>query len=178
MILPHTKCTVLGPWAKERPHPCISSGSLVETELQVLQWGDGQRGMWPVQGEGKTALQGLNREEILGWYAVKETQGHRYSNHHTRTSSPKKEGQYLRRQPTSATYKSWCIRQKTIVSPSLHNYIIKWDHRSTSYHQFIQHQHLVPVQAAQDGICNYFPCATTCSHLPPPEPCVTVCHTR
>ena len=50
-----------------------------------------------VQGEGKTALQGFNREEILGWYAVKETQGHRDSNHHTRTSSPKKEGQYLKK---------------------------------------------------------------------------------
>ena len=38
----------------------------------------------------------LNREEILGWYTVKETQGHRDSNHCTRTSSPKKEGQYLK----------------------------------------------------------------------------------
>ena len=60
-----------------------------------------------------------------------------------------------------------CIWQTTIVSPSLHNYIIKWDHCSILYHQFIQHQHPVPVQAAQDGIHNYVPCATTHSHLPP-----------
>ena len=53
--------------------------------------------MRPVQGEGKTALQGFNREEILGWCTVKETQGHRDSSHCTRTSSPKKEGQYLKK---------------------------------------------------------------------------------
>ena len=87
---------MFGPWAKEQPYPCISSSGLVETELQILQWGDGQRGMWPVRSEGKTALQGFNREEILGWYTVKEMQGHGDSNHHTRTSSPKKEGQYLK----------------------------------------------------------------------------------
>ena len=28
----HIKCTVLGPQAKEWPHPCISSGGLVKTE--------------------------------------------------------------------------------------------------------------------------------------------------
>ena len=33
----HIKCTVLGPRAKERPHPCISSSGLVETEPQILQ---------------------------------------------------------------------------------------------------------------------------------------------
>ena len=152
------------------PYLCISSGGLAETELQIFQWGDGQRGMWPVWCEGKTALQGSNREEILGWHTVKETQGHRDSNHCTRTSSPKKEGQYIkRRQPALATYKSQCIWWTTIVSPSLHNYIIKWDHRSIQYHQFIQHQHLVPVQVAQDRIHNYFPCATTHSHLPPSQ---------
>ena len=41
----HTKCTMLGPQTKEQPHPYTSSGSLVKTEPQVLQQGDGQRSM-------------------------------------------------------------------------------------------------------------------------------------
>ena len=93
----HIKCTMLGPQAKERPHLCISSGSLVKAEPQILQQGDSQGGVRLVQGEGKTALQSPNKEEVSGWYTGEETQGHRDSNHHTRTSSLKKEGKYLRK---------------------------------------------------------------------------------
>ena len=77
-----------------------------------------------------------------------------------------KEGRPIHNKKT--THKT-CIWWTTIVSLSLHNYINEWDHCSILYHQFIQHQHPVPVQVVQDGIHNYVPCATTHSHLPPSQ---------
>ena len=105
-------------------------------------------------------------------------QGHQDSNHCTRTSSLKKEGQHLKTTYIDNTQIIVHTVQKTIVSLSLHSHIINLDHHSNLYHQFIQHQHLVPVQVAQDEIHNYFPCATTRSHLsPPPEPmCNSLSH--
>ena len=95
-------------------------------------------------------------------------QGHRDHNHRTRTSSPKKEGQCLREttphisniQITVHTVKNNC---KSIPA-QLHHQV-----RSSAPHSINPSSisTLFPVQAAQDGICNYFPCATTHSHLSP-----------
>ena len=94
-------------------------------------------------------------------------QGHRDSNHHTRTSSLKKEGQCLRKTTHTGdiqimvhTVKNHC---KSIPAQLHHQvkssapYIINSSSIST----------LFPVQVAQGGIHNYFPCATTHSCLSP-----------
>ena len=59
MILPASNAPCLAHEPREWPHPCISSGSLAKAEPQILQQGDGQGGVRPVRGEGKTALQSL-----------------------------------------------------------------------------------------------------------------------
>ena len=97
MILPTSNTLYLAHEPRNGPTHVLAAAVWLKLNHKYFNEGDGQRGMQPVQGEGKTALQGSNREEILGWYTVEETQGHRDSNHHTRTSSPKKEGQYLKK---------------------------------------------------------------------------------
>ena len=123
--------------------------------------------MRPVQGEGKTALQGFNREEILGWYAVKETQGHRDSNHHTRTSSLKKEGQYLKKttyigdiQVMVHMVKNHCKS----VPAQLHHQV-----RSSAPHIIDSSgiRTLFQYRQHKTGFITMSPCATTHSHLPP-----------
>ena len=134
--------------------------------------------MQPVQGEGKTALQGLNREEILGWYAVEETQGHRDSNHCTRTSSPKKEGQYLKKttyigdiQVMVHTVKNHC---KSIPAQLHHQVrssaprIINSSGISTLFQYRWHKMGFITTSPVQPPIATF----------PPPKPCVAICHTR
>ena len=123
MILPTPNTPCLAHEPKNGPTRTASGSSLVKTEPQILQWGDGQRSVWQVRGEGKTALQSANREEVSWWYTSEEMQGHRDSNHHRRTSSLKKEGRHLKTNLTTMTYRSQCLWRKTIVSLSLHKYI-------------------------------------------------------
>ena len=147
------KCTMFGTWAKEQPYLCTSSGSLAETEPQIFQWGYSQRGMQPVWLWGQNSSPGFWQGGNT-WVARSQRNARPQ-----RQQPPHKNPQPKERRPIhnkKTTHKT-CIWWTTIISPSLHNYIIKWDHCGILYHQFIQHQHPVPVQVAQDRIHNYFP---------------------
>ena len=130
--------------------------------------------------EGKTTFQSANREEVSWCYAGEEMQGHRDNDHCTRTSSPKKEDQHLKK-----TYNddiSRCIWQKTIVSPSLHKYItapriIKSSSICTLFQYRWHKMGFVITAPVQPPVATFPPSQTMCdslSHMVDPNSLVKI----
>ena len=100
---------------------------------------------------------------------------------HKATDEPpvsKKEGRHLnltlnKMKTDHDDITSWCIQRKTIVSPSLH--------KSSQHLVSSSHPASAPSSSTggtrQDSLITS-PMQPPAAAFPPPEPCVTVCHTR
>ena len=95
MILPASNAPCLAHEPKNGPTCVLAVAVWLKLNRKYFNEGMAKEACNQFKVRAKQLSRVLTGRKYLG-YTGKETQGHRDSDHHTRTSSPKKEGQHLK----------------------------------------------------------------------------------